>query len=66
MRSIRDYTISYFHCPNCGLQMSVPRRKGKPREKGHIKDLYCAHCDAVVKMTENEIITLAEKWEKGL
>lgn len=57
--------ISRFHCPECGLLMTVPRKR--PREKGHIKDLYCVNCQKIMKMVENEIITLEEKekWING-
>ena len=51
--------ISRFHCPECGLLMTVPRKR--PREKGHIKDLYCVNCQKIMKMVENEIITLEER-----
>ena len=61
MKSIKGYTISYFKCPKCGLQMTVPRKKSRQREKGHIKDLYCARCDEIVKMIENDFVTLADK-----
>lgn len=51
--------ISRFYCPDCGLLMTVPRKR--PRETGHIKDLYCARCNKIQKMEENRIITLEEK-----
>ena len=65
MKTAKRYTISYFHCPICNLQMTVPRKKSRKREKGHIKDLYCVNCGKVVKMQENKIITLAEKEVKN-
>lgn len=55
-------SISQFKCPECGLKMFVPRKR--PREKGHIKDLYCVNCDKMMKMQENDFITLAEKENK--
>lgn len=56
--------ISRFYCPECGLLMTVPRKR--PRETGHIKDLFCVRCNKVQKMEENKVITLEdrEKWEE--
>jgi len=65
MRTATSYVISYFHCPKCGFKMSVPRKKRRLRENGHIKDLYCPNCDRVMKMQENAYITLYEKEVKA-
>lgn len=43
--------ISYFHCPDCGNIMPLPRVH-KQREKGHIKDLFCPYCKDMRKMIE--------------
>ena len=48
----KKYNISYFICPECGESFPLPRFQGSQREKGHIKDLYCAFCNKVVKTTE--------------
>ena len=61
METAKRYSISYFHCPICRFQMTVPRKLCRKRKKGHIKDLYCPNCDKIVKMRENNFITLAEK-----
>lgn len=45
-------TISYFVCPECGLEMPLSRVKCLRREKGHIKDLYCPTCRKVQKFKE--------------
>lgn len=47
-----EYTISQFVCPDCGGILPLPRRCKKPRENGHIKDLYCPWCNDIKKMTE--------------
>lgn len=47
-----EYTISQFVCPVCGGIMPLPRRSKKPRENGHIKDLYCPWCKEVRKFME--------------
>lgn len=43
---------SIFVCPECGLELPIPRNHGKQREKGHIKDLYCPICNKIQKFTE--------------
>lgn len=55
--------ISRFHCQYCNTLMTVPRKR--PRETGHIKDLWCPVCQKIVKMEENRVITLEEreKWD---
>lgn len=61
MKNRHEFEISYFKCPFCGLQMTVPRKTGRFRKKGHIKDLYCVKCGKKVKMRENDFKTLYEK-----
>lgn len=51
----RKYNISYFICPECDNLFPLPRHKGSQRNKGHVKDLYCAYCNKVVKTTEIRI-----------
>lgn len=50
--SNRNLEISQFVCPDCGLIMPLPRRHGKERETGHIKDLFCPRCGKIEKMLE--------------
>lgn len=40
----KPMVMSLFVCPECGLEMPLPRIHGSQREKGHIKDLYCPIC----------------------
>ena len=47
-----NYTINDFVCPECGQTIPLPRRKGKVREKGHIKDLWCPFCQKIQKTRE--------------
>lgn len=63
-----NFSISYFKCPYCGLEMTVPRNKARMRGKDHIKTLYCVKCQKRVNMTENRDFdfkerTMAEKEE---
>jgi hypothetical protein len=46
------YNIHDFYCCKCGRKgISLPRT-GRVREKFHIKDLYCIHCEEVTKHIE--------------
>lgn len=37
---------SDFYCTQCGTKnLPVWRKKGKEREAGHLKKLYCSYCD---------------------
>jgi predicted RNA-binding Zn-ribbon protein involved in translation (DUF1610 family) len=49
-----SFTISKFKCPDCDNEMYVSRRKGKQREDGHIKDIWCPYCGEVKKMVEDK------------
>lgn len=33
-----------MYCPECGLHMTVPRKKGGQRERNHRKWMYCIKC----------------------
>lgn len=36
---------SRFFCTKCGYEgIPLPRKMGNRRETGHLKDLYCPHC----------------------
>ena len=37
-------TLSDMYCPECGLHMTVPRKKGGQRERNHRKWMYCIKC----------------------
>ena len=40
----RKFEIHDFYCPDCNFKYSLPRSKGKLKEKGHLKKLYCLIC----------------------
>lgn len=46
------YKISEYSCPDCGTIFPIPRKRGKIRGKGHIKDLWCPMCKGVKKFKE--------------
>lgn len=43
---------SYFVCMECGMVIPLPRKHGKRRERGHIKDIYCPGCKKETKFRE--------------
>ena len=46
------FVISTLECPVCGEKFTVPRRKGRQRSVGHIKDIWCPRCKSIRKFTE--------------
>lgn len=49
------YVISELECPVCGNRFTVPRKKGKQRAVGHIKDIWCPCCKATRKFIERGV-----------
>lgn len=44
---------SEFYCCKCGQRgIPIQRSRARTREKGHIKDLYCVHCNQVTQHIE--------------
>ena len=46
----RYATVSRFHCTECNATTPLPRYS--PRERGHIKDIWCFSCKKVTKHIE--------------
>lgn len=45
--------MSDMYCTQCGRKnIPVPRRKGKEREIGHLKKMYCIYCKKKTNMVE--------------
>lgn len=40
----RNIVISHFICPECGMDIPLPRTRNKQREYGHKKFIYCPRC----------------------
>lgn len=40
----RVITKSYLYCIRCHTRNTIIRPKGRSRERGHIKTLYCITC----------------------
>lgn len=47
------YISSQFYCCLCGNKgMMLPRKVGKERPTGHLKNLYCIYCKQVTRHYE--------------
>ena len=44
--------INDFFCTQCGFKISLPRKKSKKREGGHLKKIYCCTCKKEVNFVE--------------
>ncbi len=50
---MKSITISNMYCTQCGNKnIPVPRNKGKEREPGHLKKMYCIYCNKKTNMVE--------------
>ena len=52
MRKRRYMEQSIFICPGCGKQIPLMRKGNRPREKWHIKDIWCPFCKMEQKFME--------------
>lgn len=45
--------MSDMYCTQCGRKnIPIPRHKGKEREIGHLKKMYCIYCQKQTNMVE--------------
>ena len=52
-KDIRGLSLSDFYCCKCGLKsFPIPRQPGKSREPGHLKKIFCIHCQQENNMAE--------------
>nr|DAW56167.1 MAG TPA: 30S ribosomal protein S3 [Caudoviricetes sp.] len=51
-------------CKECGLRMTIPRRRNQIRPEGHIKTMYCGMCGKITDFVENNNRSMADA-EKG-
>lgn len=50
---MRRTTYSDMYCTQCGCKnIPVRRRVGREREPGHLKKMWCLHCNKEVNMVE--------------
>lgn len=52
----RTSTISKFTCTKCNNIIYLPRKKGKEREKNHLKKIYCITCKEIINHSETRDI----------
>ena len=46
-------TTSDTYCTQCGKKnIPIPRKQGRAREGGHLKKMYCLHCQQQTNMVE--------------
>ena len=43
---------STLYCEYCDHPFTIPRRKGKRHEQGHVKHMYCPYCKTVTGFIE--------------
>lgn len=52
-KDVRNITLSDFYCTKCGMKgIPVFRTIGQEREPGHLKKLFCLHCQEETNMAE--------------
>lgn len=62
--------IHRFFCPRCGTEnVPLARKLSKTKAKGHLKKLYCYHCNVVINQIEcrndQEVEEFREKFNNG-
>ena len=51
--SISKVSFNEFYCTQCGKRNFIlPRKKGREREPGHLKKIFCPHCRETVNHVE--------------
>lgn len=53
----RNIVISHFICPECGIDIPLPRKRNKQRQREHKKFLYCPRCMKKRNFTEYSYTT---------
>lgn len=48
--------ISSLKCQECGTILTVPRKRARQRESGHIKHMFCPFCKNIKAFEENKIL----------
>ena len=52
-KDVRNLSFSDFYCTKCGLKnFPIARQSGKEREPGHLKKMFCLHCQEETNMAE--------------
>lgn len=58
----RHTSISSLICPCCKNIFPIPRIKGKYREKGHVKTIWCPFCKEERNMKEKREMDIYENY----
>lgn len=45
MRKRNDAEIAFYQCSECKKILSIPRQRGRRREAGHLKTMWCPFCN---------------------
>lgn len=48
----KGFVLTNLKCGNCERTMMIPRRIGRQKQKGHIKDMWCPYCNTMSKFVE--------------
>lgn len=52
-RKNTKFIYNTFYCTQCGNKnYSIPRKLNSQREAGHLKELYCPHCERDINHAE--------------
>lgn len=52
-KNIRNMLLSDFYCTKCSYKgIPIVRTVGQEREPGHLKKIFCLHCQQEVNMVE--------------
>lgn len=52
MKKRNDAEIAYYQCRECSKLVTVPRQRGRRRENGHLKTMWCPFCNHTVDFFE--------------
>lgn len=52
----QEMVISNLKCQECGNILTVPRKRAKQREDGHIKHMFCPYCKDIKPFEEDKLL----------
>jgi len=55
---------SKLHCTVCGNTQSIPRKRSKRREEGHIKHMFCIRCNETTAHIEDNRSKQEIEWDR--
>lgn len=63
MQKNQKMTYSKLNCENCGNLIKIPRFRGKWREEGHVKHMYCYKCQEITAHIETHKDSMESYWD---